>query len=160
MAETVEEVREQVESEVSDDKIMRLAERLGATAKASAVFGDAVEKDGVTVIPVARVRWGIGGGSGTGKSGKGGKEKGTGIGAGVQASPDGYIEFGPAGAEYRRINDPLRYLVILLVLPVAIGLAVMMCMVVAALIARRMFFGALASMPHLRLPFPRITFRD
>ena len=42
----------------------RLAETIGAAARASAVFGEPVEGQGVTVIPVARAKWGFGGGSG------------------------------------------------------------------------------------------------
>jgi uncharacterized spore protein YtfJ len=44
--------------------VASLAEKLGATARAATVFGDPVERDGVTVIPVARARWGYGGGAG------------------------------------------------------------------------------------------------
>ncbi len=42
----------------------RLAEKIGSSARATAVFGEAVERDGVTVIPVAKARWGFGGGDG------------------------------------------------------------------------------------------------
>ena len=41
-----------------------MAEKLGAVAKAATVFGEPVERDGVTVIPVAKARWGFGGGAG------------------------------------------------------------------------------------------------
>lgn len=41
-----------------------MAEKLGATARAATIFGDPVERDGVTDIPVARARWGFGGGVG------------------------------------------------------------------------------------------------
>ncbi|HSS75824.1 MAG TPA: hypothetical protein VLV54_03680 [Thermoanaerobaculia bacterium] len=41
----------------------RLAEKLGVTARAATVFGEAVERDGMTVIPVAKARRGLGGGS-------------------------------------------------------------------------------------------------
>ena len=48
------------------DKLMAdLADRLGKGARAAAVFGEPVERDGVTVIPVAKARWGLGGGVGT-----------------------------------------------------------------------------------------------
>jgi hypothetical protein len=40
----------------------RLAERIGGRAKAEAVFGAPVQHGEVTVIPVARVRWGLGAG--------------------------------------------------------------------------------------------------
>src|SRR3954447_13637191 len=42
----------------------KLAEKLGASAQAAHIFGEPVERDGVTVIPVATARWGLGGGGG------------------------------------------------------------------------------------------------
>src|SRR5690606_34414305 len=55
-----------------------LAERVGTTARVETVFGEPVERDGVTVIPVARARWGFGGGTGA-RSG----EEGEGAGGGT-----------------------------------------------------------------------------
>ncbi len=64
------------------------------------VFGDPVERDGVTVIPVARV-WGGGGGGGGSATSPGpeegsagaekstGREEGSGAGFGLHASPAG-----------------------------------------------------------------------
>jgi uncharacterized spore protein YtfJ len=78
----------------------RLAERVGVTARASAVFGDAVESGGVTVIPVAKAKWGFGGGSG-GRDG----EEGAGGGGGTSVSPVGYIELCAGEARFRRISN-------------------------------------------------------
>jgi uncharacterized spore protein YtfJ len=50
------------------------------------VFGEPYEKDGVTVIPVARVQGGAGGGGGEGPEGQG---KGSGSGFGMSARPVG-----------------------------------------------------------------------
>jgi uncharacterized spore protein YtfJ len=50
------------------------------------VFGEPYEKDGVTIIPAARVRGGAGGGSGEGAEGEG---KGSGSGFGITAHPVG-----------------------------------------------------------------------
>jgi uncharacterized spore protein YtfJ len=50
------------------------------------VFGEPYEKDGVTVIPAARVRGGAGGGGGEGPQGEG---KGSGSGFGLDARPIG-----------------------------------------------------------------------
>jgi uncharacterized spore protein YtfJ len=50
------------------------------------VFGDPYEKDGVTVIPAARVMGGGGGGEGEAPEGQG---KGTGSGFGIVARPAG-----------------------------------------------------------------------
>ena len=48
---------EDVEQNYKDDFLTTIAEKLGAAAKASLVFGEPVERDGVTVIPVAKSRW-------------------------------------------------------------------------------------------------------
>ena len=53
------------------------------------VFGDPIEKDGVTVIPVAKVAGGAGGGSGTSGEGEGETSSGSGGGFGVRAVPAG-----------------------------------------------------------------------
>ena len=50
------------------------------------VFGEPYEKNGVTVIPVARVKGGAGGGGGEGPDGQG---KGSGSGFGMSARPVG-----------------------------------------------------------------------
>ena len=54
---------EDVEQNYKDDFLTNIAEKLGAAAKVSLVFGEPVERDGVTVIPVAKSRWGFGGGN-------------------------------------------------------------------------------------------------
>ena len=82
--------------------VQQLAERIGLTAKASSVYGEPVERDGVTVIPVAKVSYGFGGGSGAKKSG----EEGSGGGGGVSVNPTGYIEIKEGNTRFRRIPDP------------------------------------------------------
>lgn len=92
------EVRARVEA---GEFVERLADRIGANMKASAVFGQPVERSGITVIPVAKATWGFGGGSG----GEAGKE-GAGGGGGGFVAPLGYIEVRESGARFRRIRDP------------------------------------------------------
>lgn len=82
--------------------VERVAERMGMQASAKAVYAEAVERDGVTVIPVAKVRWGFGGGTGR-KQGKRGK----GAGGGLQAAPLGYIEIKEGQTEFKPIRDPM-----------------------------------------------------
>lgn len=101
----------------SDAFIERIAERLGGHASARAVYADPVERDGVTVIPVAKVRWGFGGGSGGS-----GTEGGSGGGGGVQASPMGYIEVRNGVAEFRPIKDPVSEMLATLPLVIAGGI--------------------------------------
>ena len=90
----------------------RLASRVGLQAGAQAVFGQPVERGELTVIPVAKLRWGFGGGSGQGAEGAGSGEGG---GGGVAASPLGFIEIRPSGAVFRRIEDPVAYWPLVLV---------------------------------------------
>jgi uncharacterized spore protein YtfJ len=77
-----------------------MAEKLGVAARAATIFGDPVERDGVTVIPVARARWGFGGGVGRKKD-----EDGAGGGGGAQVSPVGFIELRNGQAEFRPIRN-------------------------------------------------------
>lgn len=54
---------------------------------AKSVFGEPFERNGVAIVPVARVRGGVGGGGGEGSSE--GQGKGIGSGFGVSARPAG-----------------------------------------------------------------------
>ena len=90
----------------ADRFIGTMAEKLGAVARAATVFGEPVEREGITVIPVAKARWGFGGGAGQRKDeGGGGKqEDGAGGGGGVQVTPVGFIEIKNHGANFRPIR--------------------------------------------------------
>lgn len=88
--------------------IETLAERVGLQAGAHAIFGDPIEQDGVTVIPVGKVRWGFGGGSGRDSADDGidGKvDEGSGGGGGAMASPVGFIEIRDGQAMFRKVTD-------------------------------------------------------
>jgi uncharacterized spore protein YtfJ len=95
-----------------------LADRIGKRAGAATVFGEPVERDEITVIPVARAGWGFGGGSGTSPDGSGGGEGG---GGGAVAWPVGYIEIRGSETRFRPIID-LRPLVIIGAFGLAAGL--------------------------------------
>ncbi len=69
-----------------DDALRALAQDVGSHADARMVYGDPVERDGVTIVPVAQVRWGFGIGSGFRDA-----PMRTG-GGGAIASPVGYLE--------------------------------------------------------------------
>lgn len=110
-----------------DEFVQRLAERVGLRAAASAVFGQPVEREGITVVPVAKVRWGFGGGSGRGieegdESGE--VSEGSGGGGGVMASPVGFIELRDGRAEFKRTHDPVTAVPII----VASGVAAWLCL--------------------------------
>jgi len=94
---TVEEqAKHAAESDLGSRLLECFATQVGAKAGAKAVFGDPVERDGISVIPVARVRWGVGAGRGEGPEGSG-----SGGGGGVVADPIGCIEVTSSGAIYR-----------------------------------------------------------
>ncbi len=96
-----EQVRGELVARAGDDGFVeRLAKRTGATAKASAIFGKPVKRGGVTVIPVARARWGFGGGSGVSPEGSGGGGGGAGW-----VSPVGYIEVRDGEAVFKAIPN-------------------------------------------------------
>lgn len=78
-----------------------LAERLGTRVHTRTVYGEPVERQGVTVIPVAKARYGFGGGGGS-KAG----ERGSGGGGGATVKPIGYIEIRDGGSRFQRIPDP------------------------------------------------------
>src|SRR4051812_27307606 len=66
--------------------VQRMIEQARDAMTVRRVFGDPYEKNGVTVIPAARVQGGAGGGGGEGPEGQG---AGTGGGFGVNAKPAG-----------------------------------------------------------------------
>jgi uncharacterized spore protein YtfJ len=100
--------------------IERLVEAAGGRAGAQAVFAPPVERGGITVIPVARVRWGAGGGRGWSRE----QGEGSGGGAGVVADPVGYIEVTEHGAVFQPIERPLANPLILLAGAVGIAIVV------------------------------------
>jgi uncharacterized spore protein YtfJ len=105
-AEATEEARRAAEGGLAEQFVERLVERIGGRASVTAVFGAPTERGGVTVIPVARVRWGFGGGAGEGGEPKGPTGYGSGGGGGVSADPVGFVEIGPDGAVFRPITQP------------------------------------------------------
>jgi uncharacterized spore protein YtfJ len=121
--EAMGDARKAGEATAIDQFVERMAERVGAKASVRAVFGDPIERDGITIIPVAKVRWGFGGGAGrgpvavgpglegrvatNGESAAGQSGAGSGGGGGVSADPVGYLEIGPDGATFRPITSQI-----------------------------------------------------
>ena len=89
----------------------RLGQQLSTSATAQAIYGQPIERDGVTVIPVARAFYGFGGGGGSGTSANEKAGSGAGGGAGVALTPVGYIELRKGRSRFR----PLRPSVVPLV---------------------------------------------
>ena len=107
----MDDIRANASAGIADNLLKALADKVGWAARADAVFGDPVERDGVTVIPVAKVRWGFGGGAGqdSGDDPSATPDTGGGGGGGVLASPLGFIELQNGAATFRRVNDPAGY---------------------------------------------------
>jgi uncharacterized spore protein YtfJ len=95
--------------------VEQLAKTIGAHSHADTIFGAPITRDGVTVIPVARVIGGFGAGTGSGakKEGDGSSENQTGGGVGIgggggfMVSPVGLIEIRPEGARFKKLEAPL-----------------------------------------------------
>lgn len=86
-----------IEPTRAENVITMLSERLAATAHARNLYGEAVQAHGRTVIPVAKVAYGLGATSGgTDSHGSGGGSGGGGVGA----KPAGYIEITTQGTRY------------------------------------------------------------
>jgi uncharacterized spore protein YtfJ len=81
--------------------IETLAERLGAAANVKSVYGEPITAGGRTVIPVAVVAYGFGGGTGKGKRpGNDDSPEGGGAGGGMRAQPAGVLEITPEGTRF------------------------------------------------------------
>ncbi len=107
--------------------VERLAGRIGARARATSVFGEPIERGNMTIVPVAKIRWGFGGGSGSGNEEPGKSGYGGGGGGGVRATPMGYIEIEGNTTRYRPIRDPSSYV------PLVIAGGVAGCMLLRGL---------------------------
>jgi uncharacterized spore protein YtfJ len=89
-----------------------LAERFSATAHVKQVFGEPIQANGRTVIPVARVhyRMGAGGGSGESKGDSQQAPRGSGGGGGggglVTARAVGALEISDSGTRFIQFVDP------------------------------------------------------
>ena len=93
-----------------------ITERLQTTASVESVYGEPIVADGKTIIPVARVRYGFGGGFGEGNSDDIGSSSvdgqvggsGGGGGGGVEVTPIGIIEVTPGDTRYISFEDRRR----------------------------------------------------
>jgi uncharacterized spore protein YtfJ len=104
--EAVMAVEVQERSRLVEDLLERIGESVGHRAQVSAVFGEPVERGSLTVIPVAKARFGFGGGGGFGTL-KGEEGSGGGGGGAAAVTPIGYIKMGNGGATFKRISTPM-----------------------------------------------------
>jgi uncharacterized spore protein YtfJ len=102
--ETTLPVREETTNSGPPNFLERMAEKLGMQARSASVYSEPIEKNGVTIVPVAKVRWGFGGGGGAGGA-KEGKGHGSGGGGGMRVTPVGFIELKDGQSEFKPIRD-------------------------------------------------------
>lgn len=114
---------------MSATQIESIVERLQRSANVRSVFGDPIERGDKTVVPVARVAFGFGGGYGSGgesagrggkSAGRGGSEasrtdepRGGGGGGGAAAAPVGALEITDDGTQFVRFGERRRSLALL-----------------------------------------------
>jgi uncharacterized spore protein YtfJ len=88
-----------------------LRDGIVAHSDVKAVFGEPVSADGRTIIPVAKITYGFGGGGGMNRmsprnpEGNQGGQEGGGGGGGVRAVPVGVIEVSGQGTQFIPISD-------------------------------------------------------
>jgi uncharacterized spore protein YtfJ len=84
---------------------------LSSSANVKIVFGDPISVQEKTIIPVARVRYGFGGGMGSGPRRSGDEQRlgeGGGGGGGVIAQPVGVVEVSAAGTKFIPVHSRKR----------------------------------------------------
>ncbi|MCL4401476.1 MAG: hypothetical protein M1436_02255 [Acidobacteria bacterium] len=84
-----------------------VAENLQTSAHVKTVYGEPIVTEGKTVVPVAKVSYGFGGGHGRKRIGaeQGPGEEGSGGGAGIKATPVGVVEITAAGTRFIRFGQ-------------------------------------------------------
>lgn len=92
----------------AEDIILNLSDHFAATANAKSVYGEPVHTGSRTIVPVARVGYGLGATSG-GRNGE--TVGGGGGGGGVGARPAGYIEITEEGTRYVEFSAVKKMLV-------------------------------------------------
>lgn len=90
--------------------LQSLSERLAGSASVKQVFGEPIHAAGKTIVPVARVRYALGGGGGGGENklmaeGRPMSGSGGGGGGAVIASPVGALEISEEGTRFIRFFD-------------------------------------------------------
>ncbi len=97
------------------ESIEQIAQSVQQRLSATAIYGEPVTANGVTVVPVAKVSFGFGGGGGGGTgpetsegeaAGSTGSGSGGGGGGGAKVEPMGFIEISDAGARWIPLEPP------------------------------------------------------
>lgn len=105
------------------DLVRDTLERLHDSAHVDSVYGDPVAVDGKTVVPVARVAYGFGGGFGSGTDDEGETGEGGGGAGGARATPLGALEITDGETRFVRFSDASGKRLARLALAVGVGFA-------------------------------------
>lgn len=84
----------------NENFVRSIAEKLGIDAKSIKIFGEPIDRDSTTIIPVSKISYAFGGGFGEEK-----EQKGGGGGGGLSSSPVGYIEIKNGESKFRQILE-------------------------------------------------------
>src|SRR5690242_3656747 len=108
-------ITDQTRGSFTAEHVGQTVSRLLETAKAEAVFGRPVEREGVTIIPVSEVNVGLGVGGGKGINSMRGQEKqpsgeGAGGGGSARGRPVAVIVLGRDGVSVRPVFDLTKVL--------------------------------------------------
>jgi uncharacterized spore protein YtfJ len=96
------------------DILEKIGDKLGSAATVKAVYGEPIHANGRTVVPIAKVAYGFGGGFGSGRGklapeGDAGADpkrgEGGGGGGGVRAFPAGALEITEEGTRFVPYTD-------------------------------------------------------
>jgi uncharacterized spore protein YtfJ len=90
------------------DLLQKMGETLGSTATVKSVFGEPIHANGKTVVPIAKVAYGFGGGAGKGNDGADPERQGEngGGGGGMRAFPAGALEITDTHTRFVPFIDP------------------------------------------------------
>ena len=89
---------------MTDQLFERFADKIGGKAGGRSAFGEPVIRGELSIVPVARVRWGFGAGSGAPMDpDQPAMVTGAGAGGAVMVDPIGYLEIGPGGTQFKPI---------------------------------------------------------
>ncbi|GGK02883.1 hypothetical protein GCM10010123_36080 [Pilimelia anulata] len=92
----------------NDTSTLETIHGLVDNARADSVFGAPISRDGLTILPVAKVRGGGGGGSSAGSAGERGGASGGGAGLGLSARPLGVFVLREGRVSWRPAVDVNR----------------------------------------------------
>ncbi len=103
-----------------------LAERMGASADIKTIYGEPIAAEGKTIIPVARLAYGLGAGFGTRSTtdGAGNREEhpaGQSGGGGIYVYPVGVVEVTPERTRFVRARSPWMFPVGIFLAGLALG---------------------------------------